>query len=233
MANSTEQTLTKITAKLFEPMYLDFDRQLSDALMRRDAFLDRMISQEIPYLRDDLRGKQLSPEANRFISGELKRLGGSDAGPLRQVSISVRHETAKELRAVVEEHNLVRDAFLNRLIALLRASDKLLGALGLPKRVRWGRADGTEDMPTSPMRVIDETLGDPFYYLRAACEERHGCGLHLLEFPPQLLGLYCYLDDDRVPGTPGYLDGKEVSKQLLANLEDFEASLTPINTQGV
>lgn len=232
MASPTSQKLTKITAKLYAPMYADFDRQLSDALLRRDAFLDRMISQEIPQLREDLRDKRLSPEANRFISGELKRLGGNDAGPLRQVSISVRHETAQELRAVVEEHNLVRDAFLNRLIAFLRSSDKFLGALKLPKRVHWGRSDGTEDMPTSPMRVIDETLGDPFYYLRAACEERHGCGLHLLEFPPQLLGLYCYLEDDRVPGTPSYLEREETNRRLLADLDDLEASLTPINIKG-
>jgi hypothetical protein len=38
-------------------MYADFDRQLSDALLRRDAFLDSIVSQEIPHLREDLRGK--------------------------------------------------------------------------------------------------------------------------------------------------------------------------------
>lgn len=223
MIATADRGLTKLTAKLYDPMYADFDRMISNALLRRDAFLDLMIAQEIPHLREDLEGKQLSSEANRHISHSLKRLG------LRQVSIAVRHETAETLRAVVEEHNLVRDAFLNRLIALLRASDPLLKALGLPNRIRGGRGDGTEDMPTSPLRSIEETLGDPFYYLRAACQERYGCGLHLVEFPEKYMGFYCYLGDDHVPSTPAYKEREEKDREearLLAEL--FEADLSPI-----
>lgn len=76
MNTAQELGLTKLTVKLFEPMYVDFDRQLSNALLRRDAFLDRMIAHEIPYLHEDLQGKSLSNEANRYISHCLKGLGG-------------------------------------------------------------------------------------------------------------------------------------------------------------
>ena len=69
---------TKLTAKLFEPMYKRFDSQLSSALLRRDAFLDRMIWQEIPHIREDLKGKKLSTNANRYISHSLKGLGGKE-----------------------------------------------------------------------------------------------------------------------------------------------------------
>ncbi len=223
---------TKLTAKLFEPMYKRFDSQLSSALLRRDAFLDRMIWQEIPHIREDLKGKKLSTNANRYISHSLKGLGGKETKPLKQVSIAVRHETAVALNNMVKDHNLVRDAVLNRLIALLRSSDKLLVALGLPNRVRWNRDDGTEDMPTSPLRAIEDTLCDPLYYLRAACKERHGCGLHLLAFPPEFMGLTCYLDDDQVPGTSTYKKSQEDDQLLRTVLDDFEANLTPINTQG-
>lgn len=232
MVTLHDRGLTKISVKLFAPMYADFDRQISDALLRRDAFLDRMIQQEIPHLREDLKGKRLSGEANRYISRSLKRLGGSKTQPLRQVSISIRHETAEALHVVVEEHNLVRDAFLNRLITLLRSSDKLLEMLGLPKRVDWNRRDGTEDVPTSPLRVIEETLYDPFYYLREACRSRYGCGLNLLGFPLDLVGFYCYLADDEVPGTSAFKEREESDKLLLADLEVFEANLTPLRTQG-
>ena len=227
MTTAKDRGLTKLTAKIWAPLYAGLDQQISNALLRRDAFLDRMISQEIPYLREDLEGKQLSPEANRHISHSLKRLG------LRQVSIAVRPETADALRGAVETHNLVRDAFINRLIALLRSSDRFLQALGLPDRIRWGRGDGTEDMPTSPLRAIEETLGDPLYYIRAACQTRYDCGLHLLEFPVQLMGLYCHLDDDQVPGTIAYKEREEADKLLLEGLEIFETNLTPIKTQGV
>ena len=233
MDTAQDQGLTKLTAKLFAPMYKDFDRQLLKALLRRDAFLDRMIWQEIPHIREDLKGKKLSTDANRYISHSLKSLGGKEADPLKQVSIAVRHKTAEALNNVVKDHNLVRDAVLNRLITLLRSSDKLLTALDLPKRVRSGRNDGTEDMPTSPLRAIEETLHDPLYYLRAACKEHYGCGLHLLDFPSQFVGLSCYLDDEQVPTTSAYKKRQEDDQLLLAALDDFEANLTPINVQGV
>jgi len=201
-------------------------------LLRRDAFLDKVIAQEIPHLREDLKGKRLSDAANRYISHSLKRLGGNKAGGLLQVSIAVKHETANALRSVVEEHNLVRDAFLNRLIVLLRSSDMFLKALDLPTRIQWNRRDGTEDMPMSPLRTIEETLWDPFYYLRAACQTSHGCGLHLLQFPQQLVALSCYLDDEQVPGTQAYRERDEEDRLLLEGLADFEANFTPIKKQG-
>jgi len=238
MATTQDRGLTKLTAKVFEPMYTDFDRQLSACHLRRDAFIDRMILQEIPHLRADLAGRKLSEKANRYISHHLKRLGGKNAPPLKQVSIAVRHETAEALRSAVGEHNLVRDAFLNRLITLLRSSPKLLDVLGLPtdvgdarKAVQRKRED-LPDMSTSPLRAIEETLNDPFYYLRAACKARYGCGLYLLEFPVEYMGLYCYLDDNQVPGTKTYQDPEKISRQLLDELDNLEANLTPNRSQG-
>jgi hypothetical protein len=226
MNTAQELGLTKLTVKLFEPMYVDFDRQLSNALLRRDAFLDRMIAHEIPYLHEDLQGKSLSNEANRYISHCLKGLGGKKTLPLKTVSISVRHETAESLRSVVREHNLVRDAFLNRLIALLRSSENLLDALGLPSRIRWNRIDNTEDPTISPLRNIADTLNDPLFYLRAACEKQYGCGLYLLEFPVELMGFSCYLDDDRVPGTTSYSERIKETSILFGELDSFESNLT-------
>lgn len=238
MATEQDRGLTKLTAKVYAPMYAAFDRQLSNALLRRDAFLDRMISQEIQHLRNDLEGKRLSNEANRYISHSLKTLGGKDAPPLRQVSIAVKHETAEALRAAVDEHNLVRDAFLNRLIALVRSSDELLRVLELPncvggaRRAARRKQEDLPDMPTSPLRAIEETLSDPFYYLRAACEARYSCGLYLLEFPVEYMGLYCYLDDDQVPGTLAYRDREKIDRQQLDDFKNFEANLTPSKNQG-
>lgn len=228
MSTAEDRGLTKLTAKFFEPMFVDFDLQLSKSLIRRDAFLDRMIWQEIPHLSEDLKGKRLSNEANRYISRSLKGLGGKKAPPLKQVSFAIKHETSEALRAVVEKHNLVRDAFLNRLITLLRASDNLLRSLDLPTEVEWARNDGTEDVPTSPLRTIEYTLADPFFYLRAACHKRHGCGLHVLELPIQYAGFYCYLDDQDIPGTDSFKEREAATNLLLADLDDFESNLTPV-----
>lgn len=37
-----ERQAAKLTAKLFPPVLLAFDRQIADALLRRDVFLDRV-----------------------------------------------------------------------------------------------------------------------------------------------------------------------------------------------
>lgn len=193
--------LSKITVSLYAPMYEDFDRQLSKALLRRDAFLDRMIAGELRYLGEDLAGKRISAAARAHITRMLCGMGGNQ-DRLRLVSIAIRPETAVALKDAMARHNLVRDAFLNRLIAFLRSSDALLDALDLPKEVKNDWRDGTSPMPTSPLKVIEATEWDPLYYLRAACRLRHGCGLYELDFPGHLIGLSCFLNDDRVPGTP-------------------------------
>ena len=223
--------LTKLTVRFFAPMYADFDRQMADALLRRDAFLDRVIANEIKNVSADLEGLKLSPKANSYIAGRLKNMGAKDSPPLKQVSIAVRRSTADALRGLTEEHNLVRDALINWIVVLLRSSDKLLDWLELPKRVSRWTASGTEDMSTSPIRAIEETQGDPFYYLRSACQERHGCGLYALPLPPQLHGMACYLPDDQVPRTMAYEArvAKEAEESaLLLGLDDFEANLPPM-----
>lgn len=213
---ATVPKLTAITARLYAPMYKDFDRQLNGALLRRDAFLDRAIAGEIKHLREDLAGKRLSAVAHRFIAGKLKGMGKKGDPALKQVSIAVRPATAEALRKATTEHNLVRDAFLNRLITLLRSSDALLDSLGLPKVVENDWRDGSEPMPTSPLKVIELTEWDPLYYLRNACHQRHGCGLYALDFPESLIGFSCFLDDDRVPGTPE--NAKRIKSETLEPL---------------
>ena len=227
----TDGALTKLTARFFSPMYADFDRQMANALLRRDAFLDRVIANEIQNVQADLDGLRLSPKANNYIAGRLKAMGGKDAPPLKQVSIAVRPSTADALRALTTDHNLVRDALLNWIVVLLRSSDKLLDWLELPKRVNRWTASGTEDMPTSPIRAIEETQSDPFYYLRSACMERHGCGLYALQLPTQLHGIACYLPDDQVPRTAAFevRKAKEAEESsMLLGLDDFEANLPPM-----
>jgi hypothetical protein len=233
MKSDPKDDLTKITVNLFAPMYRSFDRQLSDALLRRDAFIDRMIATEIPHLREDLTGKALSRKANRHISQSLKGMGTE---LLAKTCISIRPSTAKALHEAVNDHNLVRDAFINRLIALLRSSDDLLGLLDLPTRITSSRRDGTEDMPTSPLKAIDEIQSDPLFYLRHACQHRHECGLYDLELPPHLHGLSCYLPDEVVPGTAEY--AKKVQRDMstyvsLADLGDFEPGLPSITSKSV
>ena len=208
---------TKITVKIYEPLLRSFDRQL-DVHFKRDAFLNRMIQGEVKHLADDLDGKRLSLRAKRYISGELKRMGTTS------VNIVVDKSTADALGAVVEATNMVRDAFINRLIILLRSSKPILDYLELPAFVTDRAFKASVDpMPTSPLKAIESVLADPMFYLRVAAEERHGVGLYLIDLPAKLDGFACYLDDARVPGTEAHAKSLLETQAMLDELGNFEA----------
>jgi len=222
-------SLTKTTAKFFTPMWLDFDRQITSALLRRDAFLDRVIASEVKELDKELTGKRLqSAKAKKYVSDALQRMGGPNTTAPTQVSIVLRTETSRELKEVCKKHLVNRDAFLNRLVALLRASDKLLHRLDLPVSVSQTWREGTQDMPTSPLKAIEEVEFNALYYLRAGCRKRHDCGLYELPFPSALAGMECYVKDEDIPGTKanvGRLAKEQETMAALDSLDAFEESL--------
>lgn len=232
MKAQADPTLTKLTAKVFPPVLWAFDRQMSDALLRRDAFLDRVIAQEIPNVRADLAGLRNSDKAKRHISRCLNMMGGAGTPKLQQVSIAVLSSTANALRDLVEQHNLCRDALVNWIIVMLRSTDSLLKVLELPKTVSWRWSSGLEDAPTSPMKMIEAVQWDAFYYLREACQQRHGCGLYNLPLGQSLRGFQCYLDDEWVPTTDGFKAREARDAEMFGGLVDFEDRLEEIAKKG-
>lgn len=208
--------LTKITVKIVERLYVDFDRQADSLYLKRDAFLDHMIATELSYITQDMSGKRLSPAARRYISGELKRMG------TRKVNVQIRKKTAEDLNKVVESTNIVRDAFINRLIFFLRSRAGLLEHLDLPYGITGSAFQAhVEAMPTSPLGAVEAIYADPLYYLRIAIEERHDTGLYLVDLGDKLNGFSCYLDDAQVPGTPEHAAAARMGDQMLDELANL------------
>lgn len=209
---------TKITVKIYEPLLRDFDRQIERLFIKRDAFLDSMIQEEVQHLANDMKGKRLTSNAKRYIAGELKRLG------TWPVNVVVNKSTADALNAVVDTTNMVRDAFINRLIMFLRSSGPLLSYLDLPEFITGSEFDSyVEPMPTSPIKAIEAVHSDPLFYLRVACEERHKTGLYLIDLPSKFAGFACYLDDSQVPGTEAYAQSQRDTQAMLDELMKLEA----------
>ncbi|MCX7144158.1 MAG: hypothetical protein NT123_24605 [Proteobacteria bacterium] len=209
---------TKITVKIYEPLLRDFDKQIDALFIKRDAFLNSMIQGEVQHLASDLDGKRLSGKAKRYIAGELKRLG------TETVNVTVDKSTADALKAIVDSTNIVRDAFINRLIMLLRSSNPLLKYLELPEFITASAFESSVDpMPTSPMKAMEAVHSDPLFYLRVAARERHGTGLYLIDLPPKLAGFACYLDESRVPGTEAYAQTQRDVQAMLDELINLEA----------
>ena len=210
---------TKMTVKVYSPLMADFNRQTAALNLMRDAFLNRMIQCETPYLAEELRGKRLSPPARKYIAGSLKRLGTTP------VNLVVDQETADAINKVVKETNIVRDAFINRLILFLRSSKYLMTYLELPEFIAYSDFKTfVEPMPTSPIKAIEDIHRDPFYYLRTAIQERHETGLYLVRLPPKLVGFECFLEDEYVPGTPSYEEEQRKIEDAFRELEEFESN---------
>lgn len=211
---------TKMTVKVHDKLMQNFNRQVGELYLMRDAFLNHMIRLETPRLAKDLEGKRLSPAARKCVAGSLKRLGTTT------VNVVVEMDTANALNKVVKETNLVRDAFVNRLILFLRSSNFLMKHLELPEFVRDSVFESlVEPMPTSPMKAIESVHADPLYYLRTAIEERHKTGLYLVHLPRQLFGFECYLEDEYVPGTPSHEEEQRKLDEMLRGLDAFESDV--------
>lgn len=191
---------TKITAKIYSNLLEHFDKEIAGAHLKRDAFLNAVINHEVQYLEQDLKGIKLSNAARKHISGSLKRLG------TKTVNIKVHKHTADELNRVVRNTNIVRDAFLNRLIYLLLATPKLLTALKLPSYIEHPSLSSAQGMPVGPLSALSEVLGDPLFYLRIAHERIHGVGLYASQDPisRDLEGFCCNISNHLVPGTDEY-----------------------------
>lgn len=209
---------TKITVKIYEPLFDSFDDQMGRLCIKRDAFLNHMIKVETPNLAKELNGRRMSTKARRYVSGQLKRMG------TKTVNIVVDKEVADSLNAVVDASNIVRDAFINRLVMFLRSSDVVLSFFNLPKVINGSEFDDWyEAMPTSPIKAIETVFDDPLHYLRLASEERYDRGLYLLDLPERFAGFTCFMHDALVPGTQDYEEFMESSKlELREILESIE-----------
>lgn len=206
--------VTKITAKVYQPMWLKFQKNIRELFLNRDAFLDHIISVETPHLRDDLAGRAMSRKAKTYVSRELNLMGHAKQQGLIRVSIATSKETATNLGVVVKESNLVRDAFINRLLFFLLSTDKVLNFFGVP--LRTGGLKHAESFSTNPMQAMMEIRDDPFFYIRESLLERGETGMYTVPLTKGLMGFSCYLGDKDVPGTKEHEKFQKELQELLA-----------------
>lgn len=189
-------------------LWSGFQIQTTELFLARAPFLDHVIARELPHLRADLTGYRMSSAAKRHIGGERKK---ADAV---SINLELRTTTAEELRAAVAHHNILRDAFLSRLLIFLRSTSGLLNYIEVPRvvseRSTWG---GLEGMPTSPLLAMEAVRDDPLFYLRNYVQARHGVGLYVLDLP--VIWACCYLEDSVVPGTRAFRTERRLLDQIL------------------
>lgn len=216
----TEPTMTKMTFKVHAQLWESFDAQIRTLPIKRDPFLANLIRCETPRLAKAMAGKQLSGTANRWISTQLNRLR-----PVT-VNIGIEKEVVAALKEVVVESNMVRDAFINRILAFVRSSDALLDHFGLPHREdgKVGKNYGKDILkPVSPMSSLVEVFADPLWYLHVAIQEICEDDLYLLPFPSPLMGGFaCWMDDADVPGTQKHRRTQRELAEIFKDIAEFE-----------
>jgi hypothetical protein len=211
---------TKITVRIYSGLLNGFNEDLRCLNFKRDAFINKMIKVETPFLAEELAGLKQSNKARQYVSGKLKRMTTTS------INVVVDKSVAEALNEVVDAGNIVRDAFMNRLIMFLRSSDRLLTYLELPSHITGSHFEGyVEPMRTSPIEAMKAVAADPLYYIRTAVEERHGCGIYTLELPEKLDGFTCYLPDNMMPGPEQQKMAEDLIAELMSlDLESLEAN---------
>ncbi len=209
--------MRKISVRVGDKLMGSFQAQLDALHVKRDAYLDHIISGEVVYLRAELAGKKLSRKGRRYIARDVMRTG-------KLFNLTIRKTTADALDSVVEESNMVRDAFLNRLIVMLRCGETLRSIWNVPRTMDGPVFRGTQGMPVSPLEAMEELRADPLYYLRTFMKEHHNEGLYTTAgLPPAFC---CYLDDLAIPGTTAHI---ELMTDLLSPDEYEKKYLAPIH----
>lgn len=209
---------TAISFNVPPKLWEAFKTQTDGLFLSRAPFLDYMVANELPHLRTELDGLKLSLRAKRYIAGAMKKQGPTS------VNIEVRPETAEALREAMRAHNLVRDAFMARLLIFLRSTDAFLKYLEVPHLATGqGMNVYLEEMPASPLKAMEAVRDDPLAYVRFHVEAFHEVGIYRVSLPRQLDWAACYLADESIPGTAAYRRKQKLGNELLAMLEETPA----------
>lgn len=146
MASESKQT--KIAMTVWEDLFSLFSNKLDRCFIKRDAFLNHVISVELDNLKKGLEGRKNSVHAKKHIASNLRDLG------TKTINVVVDKQVAKDLNSIVKEHNLVRDAFINRLLLLLSFPDDIISYM-FDVRLTQAVEGADMDPPPLPRTFID------------------------------------------------------------------------------
>ena len=186
--------------------------QLNECHMKRDSFLHHVVRTELPYLSAELEGYRTSQKAKQFISNKIRRM------ELTTVNVVFPKTTADELRDVVEKHNLVRDAFINRLVLFLLSPGEFLERIEVPAVLNHSSMRDLGSLPTSPLGAIKKTLLDPLYFIRNYLEDEDLDPIYRVILAGPVQAFSCYWPDELVPGTTAEKKSKQELDKIIGSL---------------
>lgn len=114
--------LLKITVQVWKRVAERLDATLQDAAFRRDAYLAKVIENELEWLDREVSIPN-SEAAQSFVAREIGKL------PRKAVTLRLPQTVVERLAEICRSKRIVRDAFFNRLFLLLAADPKNIDQL--------------------------------------------------------------------------------------------------------
>lgn len=167
MATKTLKTVPKISVRIWTPILEKLDRKIANACLRRDAYLDKVLETELPWLEAEV-SMANSLQAQSYIGQQLELL------PRKLVSLALDPAVVERLNGVCQAKRIVRDAFFNRLFLLLAAGPKTIDRLFFPLDQDWRREVWSEYKHDGPFfqngfYPLEQDI-NPFWAIRAGLE---------------------------------------------------------------
>lgn len=163
---------TKITVTINSTLLELFSYWLDRCFIKRDAFINNLISIESERLDEEMEGFKQSKEARKYLINRLKKTD------TKTINVVVKKSVAIKLNDVVKKHGLSRDCFINRLLLLVTLPEGVKYELWMASSIDLMSADvdlhdgfdGIE-IPTSALDGIHSYINDPLKFLRISVYE--------------------------------------------------------------
>ena len=186
---------TKLTFSIFNSLEKKLKTKLERLNIKRDAFVEHLLSIELEHLAETMKNKKNHPKAKTLINQKMDKKRKTT--PL---TIVVSKALANRMYQLMKQHNISRDAFINRLFIFLLLEDAHLSRLGIPTHSSDIEAfiNLVDRAPTSPLAALEYWLDDPLYFIREHLLA-HGEYMYLTDLDALQNGLTvmtsCYLDN--------------------------------------
>lgn len=208
----------RTTFKVWAPLAKSLEERMEQAFLRRDGFLNNLISQEIDVLIHECQNSN-SPEAAVYIQKMLKSMD------LTTVSMSLHPDLIERLNQTCTSKNIIRDAFINRLILYIVASPQLISHIFFDDdnwRKRVLRNDSFHFIDENEIFEPIYVPRQPFENLRTALlsedlDRNFYTRVFREGFPSQktnLSGFNCLMSDAEVPDSEAYIEFKTLLESI-------------------
>ncbi|MDN4502227.1 hypothetical protein QX776_07420 [Alteromonadaceae bacterium BrNp21-10] len=190
---------TKLTIRVFTGVDTLLKNFLNQLFLKRDGFIEHLIKKELPHLAEALGDRCNSPSARAFINQSMdkERLA-------KKITIVIDKSIAEKLRKISMNHNLSRDAFVNRLLIIALLNQQQLKVLGVQQEASEIESviGYSERTPSGPMSALSYWMDDPFFLIRESLKLA-GENMYLVDLDCLKSGLNtktaCYLPDEQLP----------------------------------